>query len=86
VPELVDYTFLALDSWAWDRGSGREPMETPLEFARRLGEEFPDLAELLSRFAKAYARVTYSEFPLPDDTLAMLEEVWEGLIYGVAVG
>jgi hypothetical protein len=84
--ELVDYTFLALDSWAWDRDCGREPAETPLEFARRLGETFPDLAEILSRFAKSYARVTYSEFPLPDDTLPMLEAMWEGMVYGVAVG
>jgi hypothetical protein len=86
VAELVDYTFLALDSWAWDRGFGRDPTETPLEFTWRLGEEFPDLAELLNRFAKSYARVTYSEFPLPDGTLAMLEEMWEGMVYGVVVG
>ncbi|HEV3386899.1 MAG TPA: DUF4129 domain-containing protein [Gemmata sp.] len=84
--ELVDYTFLALDSWAWDRDCGREPTETPLEFARRLGETFPDLAEILNRFAISYAKVTYSEFPLPDDTLTMLEEMWEGMVYGVAVG
>src|SRR5579872_344949 len=83
--ELVDYTFLALDSWAWGRECGREPTETPLEFARRLGEAFPELAEILSRFAKSYARVTYSVFPLPDNTLAMLEEMWEGMVYGVAV-
>jgi len=86
VAELVDYTFLALDSWAWDRDCGRDPTETPLEFARRLGEAFPDLAEILNRFAKAYAKVAYSEYPLPDDTLKMLEDMWEGMVYGVAVG
>jgi hypothetical protein len=84
--ELVDYTFLALDSWAWDRDCGRDPTETPLEFARRLGETFSELAEILGKFAKAYARVTYSELPLPADTLPMLEEMWEGMVYGVAVG
>jgi hypothetical protein len=83
---LVDYTFLALDSWAWDHDCGRDPTETPLEFCRRVGEEFPELAEILSRFAKSYARVTYSIFPLPADTLAMLEETWEGMVHGVAVG
>ena len=83
--ELVAYTFLALDSWAWDRDCGREPTETPLEFAARLGEVFPDLAEAFTRFARVYARVSYSDAPPPADTLAVLEETWDGLVHGVAV-
>ena len=39
--ELVAYTFLALDSWAWDRDAGREPAETPLEFVARLADAVP---------------------------------------------
>jgi hypothetical protein len=80
--ELVEYTFAAVDSWAWDRGHGRQPTETPLEFAARLGEEFPALAEALRRLANLYARVAYSTAPLPADTPAQLEQFWDQLIHG----
>ena len=84
--ELVDYTFLALDSWAWDRDLGRDPHETPLEFCSRLAEAFPEIGEALGQFAKVYARVTYSMTEPPAETLAVLEQMWEGMVYGVAVG
>jgi hypothetical protein len=83
--ELAAYTFAALDSWAWDRDCGRAPTETPLEFALRLGESFPELSEVLSPFATIYARLTYSELPPADDTLASLEQTWEALIHGFIV-
>ena len=76
--ELIAYTFEALDAWAWDRAAGRDPAETPLEFARRLGEAFAKLANL-------YTRMTYSTLPLPGTALATLEEAWEQMIHGVAV-
>src|SRR5262249_43732233 len=41
--ELVEYTFAAFDSWAWDRDRGRQPGETPNEFAARIGRDFPAL-------------------------------------------
>jgi hypothetical protein len=83
--ELVAYTFLALDSWAWDRDAGREESETPLEFVSRLIDAYPDLGETLARFAKLYARVSYSDSPPPEDTLEALEETWDGLIHGAGV-
>jgi hypothetical protein len=80
--ELVEYTFAALDSWAWDRGHGRQEAETPLEFASRLGDEFPGLAANLRKLANLYARVAYSELPLPADTAWFLEQAWDQLIHG----
>ena len=81
--ELVAYTFLALDSWAWDRDAGRDEAETPLEFVSRLAGEYPDVAEPLARFARLYATVSYSDAPPPDDTLAALEDTWDALVHGV---
>ncbi len=83
--ELVAYTFRALDSWAWDRESGREPNQTPLELVARLAERFPDLSGVLAEFARVYARVTYSADPPPPDSLTVLEETWEGLVHAAAV-
>ena len=76
--ELIAYTFEALDAWAWDRDAGRDPAETPLEFARRLGEAFAKLATL-------YTRMTYSTLPLPGTARATLEEAWEQMVHGTAV-
>ncbi|MCI0702545.1 MAG: DUF4129 domain-containing protein [Planctomycetia bacterium] len=84
--ELIAYTFEALDAWAWDRDAGREPTETPLEFARRLGDAFPDQAESFMALAKLYTRMAYSTLPLLDNTLATLEEAWEQMVHGVAIG
>jgi hypothetical protein len=84
--ELIAYTFEALDAWAWDRAAGREPDETPLEFARRLGEAFPDLAEVFAKLAMLYTRMAYSDLPLPADAPAMLEEAWEQMVHGAPVG
>ena len=84
--ELVYYTFEALDAWAWDHAAGRDPAETPLEFARRLGVAFPDLAEAFAKLANLYTRTTYSTLPLPGTARATLEEVWEQMVHGAPVG
>lgn len=80
--DLVAYTFAALDSWAWDRGHGRRDDETPLEFAARLADGYPDLGADLRRFASRYARVAYADGPPPSDTLRVLEQVWDQLVHG----
>ena len=81
--ELVEYTFEAFDSWAWDRGQGRLAVETPLEFAVRVGAENEDFDQALRRMANLYARVAYAEGTLPEETLAFLEQFWEHLVHGV---
>src|SRR4029434_1749923 len=55
--ELIAYTFEALDAWAWDRDAGRDSSETALEFARKLGEAFPDHAEVFAKLANLYTRM-----------------------------
>ncbi len=84
--ELIAYTFEALDAWAHDRGFGRVPAETPLEFAHRLGEEFPEQFEAFTRLATLYTCLVYSTLPQLDNALIVLEEVWEQMVHGVAVG
>ena len=83
--ELIAYTFEAADAWAWDRDAGRDPAETPLEFAQRVGDAFPDYANGFARLANLSTRAAYSALPLPADALATLEAVWEELVHGAAV-
>ncbi|HEY5762547.1 MAG TPA: DUF3488 and transglutaminase-like domain-containing protein [Rhodocyclaceae bacterium] len=52
------------------RGSAREPWEGPYDYARRLAERFPDLAEASTRFCAAYARSRYGS-ATDDDLLTM---------------
>ena len=84
--ELIAYSFEALDAWAHDRASGRDPTETPIEFALRLGEAFPDQEEEFARLALLYTRLAYSTLPLPADALAVLEGAWEQMVHGTPVG
>jgi hypothetical protein len=83
--EVIAYTFAALDSWAWDRGHGREAMETPFEFASRLGLEFDELNEAFRRFTTLSVRSEYSEAPLPADALKHVETFWDELVHGTGV-
>ncbi|QDU20397.1 DUF4129 domain-containing protein [Urbifossiella limnaea] len=82
--ELVEYTFAALDSWAWDRDHGRRADETPLEFAARLADEFPDHGPDYRRLAGAYARVAYATGSPPAGTLKLLEAVWDRMVHGTS--
>lgn len=77
--ELAEYTFAAFDSWAWDRDLGRQPDETPAEFAARVGEEHPDLEEPGKTLADLYTRAMFSRTDLPADAKPTLAAFWEAL-------
>jgi hypothetical protein len=72
--ELVAYTFAAFDAWAWERDAGRNPQETPAEFAKR----HPDLGNA-ARVADLLGRSLYSTKPLPGDTAKVLAAFWKEL-------
>ena len=55
IKEVMRYTFAALQASARERNVERQPEETPLEFAQRLGEEFPALEAEINRFTNLYA-------------------------------
>lgn len=84
--ELIAYSFEALDAWAHDRSVGRDPTETPIEFALRLGDLFSEQEEEFARLALLYTRMAYSTQPVPADALVQLEAVWDQMVHGIAVG
>src|SRR5262249_7987740 len=47
--ELVRYTFAAVQAFGRERGVGRQPSETPLEFVHRLSDDVPALEDALRR-------------------------------------
>jgi hypothetical protein len=77
--ELVRFTFAALQAWARERGLERQVGDTPLEFAARLGQEFPGFDADLRRFAALYARAVYDFTPLPGVTAEAVQRFWQRL-------
>ena len=75
LPDLVGYTFAALESWAADREAERKPGETSREFADRLINEYPKL-ETGGKLSALVNRVAYSKRPLPDDAAETLKRSW----------
>jgi hypothetical protein len=79
LPLLIRYTFAAAQAWARERDLGRQPGETPLEFANRVGAEAPALEADLQRLAALYARAVYSRGGLPSNSLEALRQFWQRL-------
>ena len=77
--ELARYSFEALESWAWEHSLGRNPDETPSEFAGRLGAEVPALETDARRLAAIYARVAYARGRLTPGSLESLRKFWQTL-------
>jgi hypothetical protein len=77
--KLLGYTFAAFEAWARERGLGRHPGETPLEFADRVGGEVPGLEAQARAFAALYARSLYAAGGPPADALDTVRQFWDRL-------
>ena len=77
--ELARYSFSALQAWAYERDLGREPGETPLEFAGRVGEEVPAVEAEARQLALLFARAAYGRGPLPASSREALRQFWQRL-------
>jgi hypothetical protein len=78
--ELVRYVFAALEAWARERGQGRQPGETPIEFGERLGRAVPALAADVRRLVALYVRAAYARGGgLPAGSAEVVRQFWERL-------
>ena len=77
--QLVRYSFAALEAWAREHGVPRRPDETALEFAARLGGEFPALEAEAGRLAQLHARAEYASAELPAGAAQALRAFWDKL-------
>ena len=78
-PELVKYTFAALQAWARERDLGRREDETAMEFLRRVAEEVPALETEAHELAELHALAEYAREKLPANTAAVMELFWQQL-------
>ena len=77
--ELVRYTFEALEAWAFEQHVERKQDQTPLEFARLVGEKISILSKEIRQVAKLYVQVAYADFSPTASSLRPLERLWRRL-------
>jgi hypothetical protein len=77
--ELLRYTFAAVQAWARERGLGRLPGETALEFVQRLSGDVPALEDELRRLVMLYGRSEYARGGLPANALDAVRQFWDRL-------
>lgn len=76
---LVRYSFEALEAWAWEHDVARQPAETPLEFAERLGTLVPEWETAVRGLAGLYVRLAYARGSLTAGCSGLLKRFWEQL-------
>jgi hypothetical protein len=77
--ELVEYSFAALEAWAYEHEQARQADETPLEFANRVARAASDLNQDAPRLANWYARLAYARGALPEVSREHVREFWRQL-------
>ncbi len=77
--ELIRYTFAAFEAWAYERGFGREPEQTPHEFALAASRYNRDLGRDAARLAELYCWSAYGNSALPNSTVEHLRRFWKKL-------
>ncbi len=78
-PQLVRYTFEALEAWSREQVVERPPSQTPMEFADELGRRVPTLAQDVAQTAQLYMHIAYSRKTPSRDRLDVLERLWRQL-------
>ncbi|MEZ6105354.1 MAG: DUF4129 domain-containing protein [Pirellulaceae bacterium] len=74
--ELVAYSYAALEAWGFDAGVPRDSNQTPLEFARRLGEQYPEVRPVVGSFTELVTWVAYAPGQAPASSLDVLRDFW----------
>jgi len=82
LPQLVKYSFEAMEAWARERGCGRTPEQTPHEFAQQLAQSQTHVSQEAVQLAELYNRSAYSQDSLPATSLHYLRQVWQRLSSG----
>lgn len=77
--QLVNYTFEALQAWAYERNCGRADEQTPLEFASQLALSNKQVGNSAKNLAQLYNQVAYAPGSISKDALGHLKKIWSVL-------
>ena len=74
--EVINYSYRAMEAWAFEQDLPRQANETPNEFGDWLGENSADLAEYAPQMAQIYSTVAYTDEDAPEDANEVMRELW----------
>jgi hypothetical protein len=80
---LVRYSFAALEAWAAERKVARQAGETPLEFAERLGGEYPAVEADVRRLTNLVAGLAYAREGIDPECREDLRQFWLTIVDAV---
>ncbi len=83
--ELIRYSFAALEAWSREQGRTRDVADTPLEFAKTVGELDPDLLQPAARLAAVYSRLAYARRSKTGPEKEIARAVWDAMEVGQRV-
>ncbi|MFW6171207.1 MAG: DUF4129 domain-containing protein, partial [Planctomycetota bacterium] len=83
--QLVRYTFEAMEAWAGEHACPRDHEHTPLEFARHLAIEHPNLGIHAQQLADLYSRVAYGRERIASRDRNVLQRLWHHMRSAAAV-
>jgi hypothetical protein len=75
-PQLVRYTFQALEAWGREHGCPREIGQTPYEFAVTIASAEPQLSTGVQTLASAYNQLAYARGSAAGNSAESLRELW----------
>lgn len=74
--ELINYSYRAMEAWAFERDLPRKGDETPMEYGDWLGENAVELSFYAPQMAQIYSTVAYTKDPAPEDAPEVMRELW----------
>lgn len=74
--EIINYSYRAMEAWAFEQDLPRQANETPNEYGEWLGENSTDLAEYAPQMAQIYSTVAYTDDGAPEDADEVMKELW----------
>jgi hypothetical protein len=76
LPELVRYSFEALEAWGRDHGSPRATGQTPHEFTQQLGDFDNSVSREVKQLADLYCQIAYAR-SLPAGGIELVRGFWQ---------
>ena len=78
-PQLVQYSFEALQAWGREFAIAREEGQTPHEFSESLAAYQPTIDVPARQLSEIYSRLAYARQAPPPQTAAILQTLWRAM-------
>ena len=76
IEAIVNYSYRAMEAWAYEQDLPRQANETPNEYGEWLSENAIQISEFAPQMAQIYSAVAYTHEDAPDDSLEVIKGLW----------